>query len=172
MTDHKKRNTIWPGAGPYNDRSPKSNFEQKSPPVPALPIAHGRPNAPVYKRQILTPTTHENKTTPPKDSSALSLQYKELMTLDQSGDATICYDRDYDIVAIKKIQIVDKSVVPKIHSFTSDHVVNIIQTFLEKDEITIIYEKMDISLRRMLAVLSPVKEHHIAIFCKEVSNDP
>jgi len=98
--------------------------------------------------------------------------YHEFMVLDQAGSAIIGCDntRERNLVAIKSLKGVDKSSMRGVRSFTSDYVVNIIETYFDNDDLVIIYQKMDISLRRITSILEgPLKPFQIAAICKEVS---
>jgi hypothetical protein len=94
------------------------------------------------------------------------------MVLDQAGSAIIgCdYTRERNLVAIKSLKGLDKSSMRGVRFFTSDYVVNIIETYFDNDDLVIIYKKMDISLRRITSILEGLlKPFQIAAICKEVS---
>jgi hypothetical protein len=52
--------------------------------------------------------------------------------------------------------------------FSSNHLVQIIDTYLDGNEIIFIYEAMDVSLRQITGV-SSLRAFHIAAVCKQVS---
>ena len=99
--------------------------------------------------------------------------YQAFMPLDQAGPATIARDnlKDGTFVAIKRVKRADRSPVYRTPDFTSEHLVNILDMFLEGDEeIAIVYEQMDVSLRHIVAVAGgPLQVFEIAAICKEVS---
>ncbi len=77
------------------------------------------------------------------------------MPLGQDGPAVIAPDNKEDgpFVAIKRVKRADRDLVYRVPEFTSDHLVNIKDMFLEgDDEIVIVYEQMDVSLRHIMAV--------------------
>ncbi|EXJ56210.1 serine/threonine protein kinase [Cladophialophora psammophila CBS 110553] len=97
--------------------------------------------------------------------------YHEFMDLDQAGTATMAceYDRSANIVAIKRLRGIDASSTQLGRPFVSDTVVSIINMYFDGDLLTIIYEPMDISLRKVTSILkSPLKHFHIAAICKEL----
>ena len=60
----------------------------------------------------------------------------------------------------------------KIAPFRNDYVVSIIETYFDSEDMVIIYEHMDISLRNLTSILQgPFKPFHIAAICKEVSSN-
>jgi hypothetical protein len=99
--------------------------------------------------------------------------YHEFMVFDQAGSAIIGCDntRERNLVAIKRLNIgIDKSLIRGIQPFTSDHVVNVRESYFDNDDLVIIYEQMDISLRYVTSILqAPFKPFQIAAICKEVS---
>ena len=99
--------------------------------------------------------------------------YQEFMPLDQAGSAVIAHDntKGGDFVAVKRVKRVDPKPVYTVPDFKSDHLVNIKDMFLEgNDEIIVIYEQMDVSLRHIMAVSGgPLQAFEIAAICKEVS---
>ncbi len=100
--------------------------------------------------------------------------YHTFMPLDQAGPAVIARDnmKDRAFVAIKRVKRADRNPVYRLTDFTSDHLVNIKDMFLEgDDEIVIVYEQMDVSLRHIVAVIGgPLQAFEIAAICKEVSD--
>jgi serine/threonine protein kinase len=94
------------------------------------------------------------------------------MVLDQAGSAVIACDntRERKLVAIKRFKGIDQSSTRKIPPFRSDHVVNIKETYFDNDDMVIVYEQMDISLRNVTSILQgPFKPFQIATICKGVS---
>lgn len=95
------------------------------------------------------------------------------MVLDQAGSAVIGYNntRERNLVTIKRLNDgVDKSLIRGIRPFISDYVVNIRESYFDSDDLVIIYEQMDISLRSVTSILqAPFKPFQIAVICKEVS---
>ena len=96
------------------------------------------------------------------------------MPLDQAGPAVIARDNKEDrpFVAIKRVKKADHGLVYRIPDFTSDHLVNIKDMFLEgEDEVVIVYEQMDVSLKHIMAVTrGPLHSFEIAAICEEVSD--
>lgn len=97
--------------------------------------------------------------------------YYDFMPLDQAGPAVIaCDNKDRSFVAIKRAKKSNIDDVFRIPDFVSDHVVNIKDMFLDKKEVVIVYEQMDVSLRHIMAVAGgPLQAFEIAAVCKEVS---
>lgn len=97
--------------------------------------------------------------------------YYDFMPLDQAGPAVIaCDNKDRSFVAIKRAKKSSIDDVFRIPDFVSDHVVNIKDMFLDKEEVVIVYEQMDVSLRHIMAVAGgPLQAFEIAAVCKEVS---
>jgi hypothetical protein len=98
--------------------------------------------------------------------------YHEFMVLDQAGPANIgCDDtKERNLVAIKRFHGAHKRSIGKIEPFTSDHVVSIRETFYDNDDLVVVYERMDVSLRQVTSILQgPFKQSHIAVICKQVS---
>jgi hypothetical protein len=94
------------------------------------------------------------------------------MVLNQAGSAVIACDNtaERQLVAIKRFKGINKSSMHKIAPFKNDHVVSIIETYFDGEDMVIIYEQMDISLRNVTSILQgPFKPFHIAAICKEVS---
>lgn len=93
--------------------------------------------------------------------------YHEFMDLDQAGSATMAceHDRAANIVTIKRLRGIDADSMQL--GRPCDTVVSIINMYF--DLLTIIYEPMDISLRKGTSILkSPLKHFHIEAICKEV----
>ncbi len=100
--------------------------------------------------------------------------YHTFMPLDQAGPAVIAREdkEDGPFVAIKRVKRADRELVYRIPGFKNDHLVNIKDMFLEcEDEIVIVYQQMDVSLRHIMAVTGgPLHSFEIAAICKEVSD--
>ncbi len=81
--------------------------------------------------------------------------YNELMIRDQAGPAIIGSDNseECNFVAIKRVKKVDNSLVHRIPSFNSDQLVEIRDMYQDNDDVVIIYEQMDVSLRHMSGLL-------------------
>jgi len=93
------------------------------------------------------------------------------MVLDQAGPAVIACDNiaERELVAIKRFKGIDKSSMRKIKPSRNNYVVSIIETYFEGENMVIVYEHMDISLRNVTSILQgPFKPFHIAAICKEV----
>jgi hypothetical protein len=94
------------------------------------------------------------------------------MVFDQAGSANIGCDntRERNLVAIKRFNGIRKSSMRRIQPFTSDYVVSIRETYFENDDLVVIYERMDVSLRHVTGILQgPFKPSQIAAICKQVS---
>jgi len=102
------------------------------------------------------------------DESAKS--YYNFMPLDQAGPAVIARDnKDRTFVAIKRAKKSGVEHMLRIPDFVSDHVVNIKDMFVDKEEMVIIYEQMNVSLRHIMVVAGgPLQAFEIAAVCKEV----
>ena len=96
------------------------------------------------------------------------------MLLDQAGPAVIARDNKEDgpFVAIKRVKKADYNLIYRIPDFISNYLINIKDMFLEgNDEVMIVYEQMDISLKHIMAVTGgPLHSFEIAAICKEVSD--
>lgn len=135
----------------------------KYPPVPEFPT--------VQKQNKVTPNSPVQDKSSPEPETNAKCNYQEFMKLDQAGPANIAFDNTRRPVAIKRLQVTNLGSVPEIPNFTSDHVVNIKQSYMDRGDMVIIYEQMDISLRDMTGVLTkkPLQDTHIAVICKDVS---
>ena len=98
--------------------------------------------------------------------------YHEFMSLDQAGSGTMAYDNEYNLYAIKKSMVPASSEIDtrKIQAFQgSECVVCLLDVYRSLDEVHLVYECMDASLRQVLATprgqLSPCE---IAVICREV----
>jgi hypothetical protein len=108
------------------------------------------------------------------ERSPSRMTYHEFMVLDQAGSANIGCDntRECNLVAIKRLIGVRKRLLRRIKPFASDHVVSIKETYFENDDLVIIYERMDVSLRHVTSILQgPFQPSQIAAICKQV-NEP
>jgi len=98
--------------------------------------------------------------------------YHRFMALDQAGPAVIAHKnmKDGVFVAIKRVKRVDLKPVYHIPDSRSNQLVNIKEMFLKGDQIVIVYEQMDVSLRHIMAVNEgSLQGFEIAVICKEVS---
>jgi len=105
------------------------------------------------------------------ERSPSRMTYHEFMVLDQAGSANIGRDntRECNLVAIKRLIGVRKRPLRRIKPFTSDHVVSIRETYFENDDLVIIYERMDVSLRHVTSILQgPFQPPQIAAICKQL----
>ena len=97
--------------------------------------------------------------------------YHEWMELDQAGPAVIGCDntRAGIMVAIKRIKKTGQDDLGCMPPFINDHVVNVKDMYCKDNEITIVYEQMDVSLRQITGILSgQLQAFEIAAICKEV----
>ncbi len=98
--------------------------------------------------------------------------YHWFMTLNQAEPAVIARKnmKDEVFVAIKRMKRVDLKPVYHIPDLRSDQLVNIKEMFLKGDQIVIVYEQMDVSLRHIMAVNEgSLQGFEIAAICKEIS---
>jgi len=94
------------------------------------------------------------------------------MVLDQARPANIAYDntKERNLVAIKRLNGISKVSIHIIRPFTNDYIVNIRETYFETDNLVIIYERMDVSLRHVTNILQgPFQPSQIAAICKQVN---
>ena len=99
--------------------------------------------------------------------------YDEFMALDLAGTAMIGSENneDPDLVAIKRVKKTSESRISGIAPFTSDHLVQIKDVYEDANDVVIISETMDVTLRQLTGILQgPLKAFQIAAICKEVSN--
>jgi len=122
------------------------------------------PGAPGLDAEPSTP----RPSSPPHDEYAVT--YHEFMRLGQAGNANIAsnINNRSDFVAVKRLKSVNPRLRRAIRPFTSDCVVQILDSFFDNDDLVVIYETMDVSLRD-ITCLQPLKSVHIAAICKEVS---
>lgn len=108
----------------------------------------------------------------PTYEDSFPVTYHGFMLLDQAGDAHIARDNSKKphFVAVKRLRAVNQRVKHRIRPFTSDNVVEILDLYFDKDDILIIYEQMDVSLRAITSLQGgPFKSFQIAAVCREVS---
>lgn len=99
--------------------------------------------------------------------------YDEFMALDLAGIAMVGSENneDPDLVAIKRVEKTSESRISRIAPFTSDHLVQIKDVYEDGNDIVIVSETMDVTLRQLTGILQgPLKAFQIAAICKEVSN--
>jgi hypothetical protein len=104
--------------------------------------------------------------------TAPQVTYHEFMVLDQAGPAVIGFDdtRERNLVAIKRLNGIDKSSMYRLRPFTSNHMVNVREAYIDHDNLVIVYEQMDISLRHITGLLlSPFEPFQIAAIYNKVS---
>lgn len=117
------------------------------------------------------PTESSWKSVKRRVGSEPKILYHEWMTLDQAGPAIIGCDntRAGNMVAIKRVERPEEYSGRCMPPFVSDYVVDVKDMYCEDNEITIIYEQMDVSLRQITGTLSgQLKAFEIAAICKEV----
>jgi len=123
------------------------------------------------RRPPVDPTESGWKSVKRRVGSEPKTLYHEWMILDQAGPAIIGCDntRAGNMVAIKRVKRPEQYSGRYMQPFVSDHVVNVKDMYCEDNEITIIYEQMDVSLRQITGTLSgQLKAFEIAAICKEV----
>lgn len=98
--------------------------------------------------------------------------YQNFITLDQAGLANICYDEtnQHNLVTVKRVRKVGKHPIYQLPNITSSRVVNIKDMFMDRNDVVLVYEVLDVSLRHITSLLiDPPKAFQIAVICKEVS---
>jgi hypothetical protein len=109
-------------------------------------------------------------------STSNRLTYHEFMNLDQAGPAVMGCDNtgERNLVAIKRLKGVKKASKPRIQPFTSNQVVEVKDMFFDDDDdLVIIYEQMEISLRAITGLQPGLfQDFQIAAICKEVKYTP
>jgi hypothetical protein len=88
------------------------------------------------------------------------VNYYTFIVLDQIRSAVIGFDdiRERNLVAIKRLNGIDKSLTRRLRPFISDYIVNVREAYIDYDDLIIVYEQMDISLRYITGLLpSPFK---------------
>lgn len=93
------------------------------------------------------------------------------MPLDQAEHVVIaCDSKARSFVAIKRARKSSIDDVFRIPKFVNDRVVNIKDLFLNKEEMVIVYEQTNISLRHIMTVTDgPLQAFEIATVCQEVN---
>lgn len=96
--------------------------------------------------------------------------YHKFLILDQAGPATIASGstETCPLVAIKRSSVKSNDKLPPIKSFPATNIVNLIDMFREQEEIYMVYEQMDVSLRCVNGISQGWNSHEIAAICKEV----
>jgi len=116
------------------------------------------------------PSLKKAKREKPVESQTL---YHEFMSLDQAGFAIMAFDSTSELFAIKKYKRIASDQVKNILSTQfsgSVNVVAVIEAFQTTTEIHIVYERMDVSLRHILATpRGQLVSHEIGAVCREVS---
>lgn len=100
-------------------------------------------------------------------------EYNEFMVFDQGGTATIgsSNTRENFLVAIKRKKV--SACVPKNHPKhqVHDNVVSLFELFYEGNEVCMIYEQMDVSLRHLTGTCEGQwDDYKIGAICKEVGS--
>ena len=137
-------------------RSP--NTLQKRP----LPANSNEP-----KREVESPAKKRELLSEEKQRIA----YHEFMTLDQAGPAIIgsTNTKDCALVAIKCSKVKCKGPLLGIIGLPSSHIVNLLDMFRKDEEIYMVYEQMDVSLRLINYIPHGAwNAYEIAAICKEV----
>ena len=76
----------------------------------------------------------------------------------------------YKVVAIKRVGKRDSHPIYRPTEITSDHVVNIMEMFMDGNDVVVVYEGMEVSLRHVTSLyVGPLKAFQIAAICKEES---
>ena len=95
--------------------------------------------------------------------------YYEFISLDQAGPATIAYDDSYKLYAVKKVRVQSVDGI-RIQLFKDvATVVGLYDAYSMGDEIQVVYEYIDTSLKSVLATpRGLLVTAEIAIICREV----
>jgi hypothetical protein len=178
--DRAKRSTIFPGAlDAANAEPPAPNNPEHRPVDGEASNQQVKPIIP-QKRSAsgeIDPSTGNavsKRVRAPPQPEKFRVRYEEFEDCKRSAqDAsiTIACDNtsDYNIVAIRRLKGVEKSTAARVRNFTSDQVVSIRETFFNSGDFVIIYEYMEITLRKVTSVLvSPLQHYQIAAIMKEV----
>jgi len=116
------------------------------------------------------PSLKKAKREEPVESQTL---YHEFMSLDQAGPAIMAFDSTSELFAIKKYKRVASDEIKNILSTQYSEtvsVVSVIEAFQTTTEVHIVYERMDVSLRHILATpRGQLVSHEIGAICREVS---
>ncbi len=116
------------------------------------------------------PSLKKAKREEPVESQTL---YHEFMSLDQAGPAIMAFDSTSELFAIKKYKSVASDEIKNILSTQYSEtvsVVSVIEAFQTTTEVHIVYERMDVSLRHILATpRGQLVSHEIGAICREVS---
>jgi hypothetical protein len=83
------------------------------------------------------------------------LIYHEFIDLNQARPTIIGFDniREINLVAIKRLERIDKPLTHRIRSFISNSMVNIRDIYFDNDDLVIIYEVIYILLRQITGIL-------------------
>ena len=148
---------------------PYTQARKKRAPVDQSKLSPPDPTS--YQKDGTSTSKFENKSIEQPIGVTLQGSYDEFMAVDQAGLAMIGSDNNKEpsLVAIKRIKKVDESPVNRI-AFTSDHLVQIRNMYEDGDDVVVVYETMDVTLRQLTGILQgPLKAFQIAAICKEVS---
>ena len=99
--------------------------------------------------------------------------YHKFMNLNQTESVIMKYDniRNCNLVIIKRLKDMNKSLTCKIWLFTSNHVINIRDVYFDNDDIIIFYEEMNITLQNFISILQNFfTSFQIAAICKKISH--
>ena len=128
---------------------------------------------PIFSENEISISKFERKGIDQPVENAPRGPYDEFMALDLAGTAMIGSENneDPDLVAIKRVEKTSESRISRIAPFTSDHLVQIKDVYEDGNDVVIVSETMDVTLRQLTGILQgPLKAFQIAAICKEVSN--
>lgn len=185
-SERNKRDTLFPGSAPGKSSFGSRNV-MKQPHAQKLDVlpsnttkpskAYSKsetkekfaPQAPAsgrFAKRLAQNDVTEFRKTPSR------VTYHKFMVFDQAGSANVACDntRERNLVAIKRFNGIRKSSMRKIQPFTSDYVVSIKETYFENDDMIVVYERMDVSLRHVTGIMQgPFNPYQIAAVCKQVN---
>jgi hypothetical protein len=104
------------------------------------------------------------------DEFGINRLYHAFMTIEQAGNAVIAHEQAFPgrLVAMKRIRPENETPSRLLQPYKSDHVVSMVDTYVDGPEVVFVYEAMDISLRQLISVC-PLHISKIAAIIKEVS---
>lgn len=123
------------------------------------------------KNEISTPKLENKDVDQPVEDTPRG-PYDEFMSLNLAGTVMIGLEnnKEPDLVAIKRVKKTSQSCISRVALFTSDYLIQIKDVYEDGNDIVIISETMDVTLRQLTGILyGPLKAFQITAICKEVS---
>lgn len=176
-TELERRHTTLRGGSARQLQQPEEKANEYDIPFPRRPprSAQKRPfpvNTSNHSFEPIASAEVPAKRVKPAPREESRTVYHKFMTLDQAGPATVASDstKFCALVAIKRSHVKSNDRIPPIKGFPAANVVNLIDIFREDEEIYMVYEQMDVSLRAANGISQGCwNSHEIAAICKEVS---